>query len=130
LEHQLDPTSNFRSYRSTFGAAISRSENASDSIQRIVIPFFSLFVKDLYFAKETQHMEVSADKGLPVTQAQHIANKIMEFARWKDLTCPYQKDPLIAHYLLKSKPMTEEGKAGPETVEQSCLLEEKLDGCK
>ncbi|XP_059096738.1 ras-GEF domain-containing family member 1C-like isoform X2 [Tigriopus californicus] len=108
LEHQLDPTSNFRSYRSTFGAAISRSENASDSIQRIVIPFFSLFVKDLYFAKETQHMEVSADKGLPVTQAQHIANKIMEFARWKDLTCPYQKDPLIAHYLLKSKPMTEE----------------------
>ncbi|TRY80831.1 hypothetical protein TCAL_04323 [Tigriopus californicus] len=106
--HQLDPTSNFRSYRSTFGAAISRSENASDSIQRIVIPFFSLFVKDLYFAKETQHMEVSADKGLPVTQAQHIANKIMEFARWKDLTCPYQKDPLIAHYLLKSKPMTEE----------------------
>lgn len=108
LEHQLDPTSNFRSYRSTFGAAISRSENASDSIQRIVIPFFSLFVKDLYFAKETQHMEVSANKGLPLMQAQHIANKIKEFARWKDLTCPYQKDPSISHYLLKSKPMTEQ----------------------
>lgn len=105
----MDPTSNFRSYRSTFGAAISRSENASDSIQRIVIPFFSLFVKDLYFAKETQHMEVSANKGLPLMQAQHIANKIKEFARWKDLTCPYQKDPSISHYLLKSKPMTEQG---------------------
>ena len=45
LEHQMDPSCNFRSYRSTFNAAISRSEAATDDRQRVTIPFFSLFVK-------------------------------------------------------------------------------------
>ena len=56
LEHQMDPSSNFLSYRSTFNAAISRSEAATDDRQRVTIPFFSLFVKDLYFAKESSGM--------------------------------------------------------------------------
>lgn len=52
LEHQMDPTSNFNSYRSTLKAAMWRSAGATDERQRIVIPFFSLLVKDLYFLNE------------------------------------------------------------------------------
>lgn len=52
LEHQMDPTSNFHSYRSTLKAAMWRSAGATDERQRIVIPFFSLLVKDLYFLNE------------------------------------------------------------------------------
>jgi hypothetical protein len=52
LEHQMDPSSNFSSYRSTLKAAMWRSAGATDERQRIVIPFFSLLVKDLYFLNE------------------------------------------------------------------------------
>ena len=52
LEHQMDPTSNFSSYRSTLKAAMWRSAGAKDERQRIVVPFFSLLVKDLYFLNE------------------------------------------------------------------------------
>lgn len=48
----MDPTSNFISYRSTLKAAMWRSAGATDDLQRIVIPFFSLLVKDLYFLNE------------------------------------------------------------------------------
>ncbi|RZF45847.1 hypothetical protein LSTR_LSTR014226 [Laodelphax striatellus] len=52
LEHQMDPSSNFSSYRSTLKAAVWRSAGATDERQRIVVPFFSLLVKDLYFLNE------------------------------------------------------------------------------
>jgi hypothetical protein len=52
LEHQMDPSSNFSSYRSTLKAAMWRSAGATDERQRIVVPFFSLLVKDLYFLNE------------------------------------------------------------------------------
>lgn len=48
----MDPTSNFNSYRSTLKAAMWRSEGATEERERIIIPFFSLFVKDLYFLNE------------------------------------------------------------------------------
>ena len=52
LENQMDPSSNFNSYRSTLKAAMWRSAGATDDRQHIVIPFFSLLVKDLYFLNE------------------------------------------------------------------------------
>ena len=43
----------FFSYsRSTLRAAVSRSLGTTDKVQRVVIPFFSLLVKDLYFVNE------------------------------------------------------------------------------
>ena len=48
----MDPSSNFLSYRTTLKAAISRSEGATDQRQRIIIPFFSLLVKDLFVVNE------------------------------------------------------------------------------
>ena len=74
-------------FRSTFGAALCRSEQATDDLQRIIIPFFSLFTKvktrghkrrvtwlgnlkanlpflfqDLFFAKETSSVIVREEE--------------------------------------------------------------------
>jgi len=46
----MDPSSNFLSYRSTLRAAVSRSEGATDQRQRIVVPFFSLLVRNYYLS--------------------------------------------------------------------------------
>ena len=60
LEQQMSPHSNFSSYRSTLAAAQWRSQSTStssnsDSVDtrcRIIVPFFSLLVKDVYFLNE------------------------------------------------------------------------------
>ena len=61
LEHQMNPSSNFLSYRATLKAAISRSEGATDQRQRIVIPFFSLLVKDLLVVNEVSLIKTVAE---------------------------------------------------------------------
>lgn len=48
LQHQLDPSGNFLSYRATLKAAIWRSEGAKQDAERVIIPFFGLLMKDLY----------------------------------------------------------------------------------
>jgi hypothetical protein len=48
----MNPSSNFGSYRSVLKAALWRSEGAVEDRERIVIPFFSLLVKDMYFLNE------------------------------------------------------------------------------
>lgn len=50
LEHQMDPSSNYETYRSTIEAAMSAGEKAG----RGTIPYFSLFLKDLYATYESQ----------------------------------------------------------------------------
>ncbi|KHJ80370.1 hypothetical protein OESDEN_19956, partial [Oesophagostomum dentatum] len=47
LQHQLDPSGNFLSYRATMKAAQWRAESAGSN-QTIVIPFFVLLLKDLF----------------------------------------------------------------------------------
>lgn len=42
---------------------IYRSESATDDRQRIIIPFFTLFVKDLYIAKESLDFSVTSSEG-------------------------------------------------------------------
>ena len=54
----MNPSSNFLSYRATLKAAILRSEGATDQIQRIIIPFFSLLVKDLLVVNEASLIKV------------------------------------------------------------------------
>lgn len=50
LEQQMDPSSNYQTYRSTIEAEMSTKHN----VERGVIPYFSLFLKDLYANNESQ----------------------------------------------------------------------------
>ncbi|CAG5134047.1 unnamed protein product, partial [Candidula unifasciata] len=83
LEHQMNPSNNFGSYRSCLKAAMWRSEGAADDREKIVIPFFSLFVKDLYFLNE----------GCSTKQ-------ISDLLAWQQVECPFDKCPSIINYLL------------------------------
>ena len=100
---------NFRSYRSTFNAAISRSESATDDRQRVTIPFFSLFVKDIYFARENARLDLDGH-ALDLEKAGAIAAKVREFCRWKDApNCPYEKNAAVEKFLRKSPVWRDDG---------------------
>ena len=100
---------NFRSYRSTFNAAISRSEAATDDRQRVTIPFFSLFVKDIYFARENARLDLDGH-ALDLEKAGAIAAKVREFCRWKDApNCPYEKNAAVEKFLRKSPVWSDDG---------------------
>lgn len=101
LGHQIDPTSNFVSYRTTLQAAVSRSENTTDKKQRVVIPFFSLLIKDLYFVNEGCASKLP-NGHINMEKARTLAEHISQFMKWKDMDCPYEKNPRILDYFERS----------------------------
>lgn len=101
LGHQIDPTSNFVSYRTTLQAAVSRSENATDKKQRVVIPFFSLLIKDLYFVNEGCASRLP-NGHINMEKARTLAEHVSQFMKWKDMDCPYEKNPRILDYFERS----------------------------
>ena len=106
----MDPTSNFLSYRTTLKAAISRSEGATDQRQRIIIPFFSLLIKDLFIVNEATASRL-ANGHINFAKARQLAQKLKEFAIWKDVDCPYAKTPVVAEFLQFSPTWSEKGKS-------------------
>ena len=108
LEHQMDPSSNFLSYRSTLKAAISRSEGATDQRQRIVIPFFSLLVKDLFVVNEGTASRLP-NGHINFVKAKQLSEKLKEFAIWKDVECPYAKIANVAEFLQFAPIWSEKG---------------------
>jgi len=101
LGHQMDPRSNFVSYRTTLQAAVSRSENATDKKQRVVIPFFSLLLKDLYFVNEGCASKLM-NGHINMEKARTLAEHVSQFMKWKDMECPYEKATRVLDYLEKS----------------------------
>ena len=101
LGHQIDPSSNFVSYRTTLQAAVSRSENATDKKQRVVIPFFSLLIKDLYFVNEGCASRLASGH-INMEKARTLAEHVSQFMKWKDMECPYERNPLVLDYLERS----------------------------
>jgi len=108
LEHQMDPSSNFSSYRSTLKAAMWRSAGAKDERQRIVVPFFSLLVKDLYFLNEGCANRLP-NGHINFEKFWQLAKQVTEFMTWKQVTCPFEKHPKVIHYLQTGTILTENG---------------------
>ncbi|XP_070070752.1 ras-GEF domain-containing family member 1B [Drosophila takahashii] len=106
LEHQMDPTSNFNSYRSTLKAAMWRSEGATEERERIIIPFFSLFVKDLYFLNEGCSNRLP-NNHINFEKCSQLAKQVMEFNEWKKVNCPFEKLPNVIAYLQHSAVLNE-----------------------
>ncbi|KAK6633846.1 hypothetical protein RUM44_004453 [Polyplax serrata] len=106
LEHQMDPSSNFSSYRSTLKAAMWRSAGATDQRQRIVIPFFSLLVKDLYFLNEGCSNKLP-NGHINFEKFWQLAKQVTEFITWKQVTCPFDKCTKVITFLQASPVLTE-----------------------
>lgn len=54
----MDPSNNFCNYRTALQGATQRSQTANSSREKIVIPVFNLFIKDIYFLHKihTNHL--------------------------------------------------------------------------
>ncbi|XP_068461162.1 ras-GEF domain-containing family member 1B-A isoform X1 [Clinocottus analis] len=107
LEHQMDPSSNFYNYRTALRGATQRSITANSSREKIVIPFFSLLIKDIYFLNEgcanrLQSGHVNFEKFW------ELAKQVSEFMAWKKVECPFEKDRRILQYLLTAPVFTED----------------------
>uniref|UniRef100_A0A8C4M1N9 RasGEF domain family member 1C n=1 Tax=Equus asinus asinus TaxID=83772 RepID=A0A8C4M1N9_EQUAS len=108
LEHQMDPTGNFYNYRTALRGAAHRSLTAHSSREKIVIPFFSLFIKDIYFLNEgcanrLPSGHVNFEKFL------ELAKQVGEFITWKQVECPFEQDRSIIHYLHSAPIFSEDG---------------------
>ncbi|CAL8114302.1 unnamed protein product [Orchesella dallaii] len=98
LEHQMEPSSNFTSYRSTLKAAVWRSAGATDERQRIVIPFFSLLVKDLYFLNEGCASKLG-NGHINFDKFWQLAKQVTEVVAWQQITCPFPKVQTVINSL-------------------------------
>ncbi|KAK1161047.1 ras-GEF domain-containing family member 1C-like isoform X1 [Acipenser oxyrinchus oxyrinchus] len=108
LEHQMDPTGNFYNYRTALRGAAHRSLTAHSNREKIVIPFFSLLIKDIYFLNEgcanrLPNGHVNFEKFL------ELAKQVGEFMTWKQVECPFEQDRSILHYLHTAPIFTEDG---------------------
>ncbi|EHB17418.1 Ras-GEF domain-containing family member 1C [Heterocephalus glaber] len=108
LEHQMDPTGNFCNYRTALRGAAHRSLTAHSSREKIVIPFFSLLIKDIYFLNEgcanrLPNGHVNFEKFL------ELAKQVGEFVTWKQADCPFEQNPSITHYLHTAPIFSEDG---------------------
>lgn len=98
LEHQMDPSSNFSSYRSTLKAAMWRSAGTTDKRQQIIIPFFSLLMKDIYFLNEC-YVDKLPNGHINFEKFWHLAKQVTEFMAWKQITCPFLKEEKLIAFL-------------------------------
>ncbi|XP_062598894.1 ras-GEF domain-containing family member 1B-like isoform X2 [Saccostrea cucullata] len=108
LEHQMDPTSNFGIYRSCLKAAMWRSESAEagSKEEKIIIPFFSLFVKDLYFLNEACSNKLP-NGDINFEKFWQLAKQISDFITWQQSECPFTKNDKVINYLLTSPVFSE-----------------------
>ncbi|KAL6035842.1 hypothetical protein STEG23_034826 [Scotinomys teguina] len=107
LEHHMDPSSNFCNYRTALQGATQRSQTANSSREKIVIPVFNLFVKDIYFLHKihTNHMP---NGHINFKKFWEISRQIHEFMTWTQVECPFEKDKKIQSYLLTAPIYSEE----------------------
>lgn len=106
LEHQMNPSSNFSSYRSTLKAAMWRSTGNNTQHQCLVIPFFSLLIKDIYFVNEGCANRLPNDH-INFEKFWQLAQQVSEFIEWKKTVCPFEKDLHIITFLQASPVLSE-----------------------
>ncbi|XP_016994578.2 ras-GEF domain-containing family member 1B-B [Drosophila takahashii] len=108
LEHQMDPSSNFLNYRSTMKAAIWRAEREkAKEVERAIIPFFSLFLKDLHAINESQETKL-ANGNLNFEKCLLLGSQLRSFSKWQEQICPYGQQATVVSYLLKAEVLTED----------------------
>ncbi|OXB65990.1 hypothetical protein ASZ78_006645 [Callipepla squamata] len=99
LEHQMDPSSNFYNYRTALRGATQRSLTAHSNREKIVIPFFSLLIKDIYFLNEGCANRLP-NGHINFEKFWELAKQVSEFMTWKQVECPFERDRKILQYLL------------------------------
>ncbi|XP_028816194.1 ras-GEF domain-containing family member 1C-like [Denticeps clupeoides] len=108
LEHQMDPTGNFYNYRTALRGAAHRSQTAQSNREKIVIPFFSLLIKDIYFLNEGCANRLP-NGHVNFEKFAELAKQVGEFMIWKQVECPFKQEERILHYLHTAPIFNEDG---------------------
>ncbi|XP_077999248.1 ras-GEF domain-containing family member 1B-like [Glandiceps talaboti] len=106
LENLMDPTSNFGNYRQALKAAVQRAQASIGGCDRMVIPFFSLLVKDIYFLNEGCSNRLTTGH-VNFDKFWQLAKQITEFITWKQVDCPFNRERQALNYLLTAPVFTE-----------------------
>ncbi|XP_072279278.1 ras-GEF domain-containing family member 1A [Pyxicephalus adspersus] len=106
-QHHMDPSSNFCNYRTALQGATQRSQSANSSREKIVIPVFNLFIKDIFFLHKI-HSNRLPNGHINFKKFMEISRQIHDFLTWKQVECPFEKDKKIQTYLLTTPIYTEE----------------------
>ncbi|KAA8592464.1 hypothetical protein FQN60_017919 [Etheostoma spectabile] len=85
----------------------SKVKTAKFDILEIVIPFFSLLIKDLYFLNEGCANRLQSGH-INFEKFWEVAKQVSEFMAWKKVECPFEKDRKILQYLLTAPVFTED----------------------
>uniref|UniRef100_A0A672KT87 Ras-GEF domain-containing family member 1B-B n=1 Tax=Sinocyclocheilus grahami TaxID=75366 RepID=A0A672KT87_SINGR len=107
LVHQMDPSSNFYSYRTALRGATQRSSTAHTSQEMIVIPFFSLFIKDIYFLNEGCVNRLP-NGHINFEKFWELAKQVSEFLSWRQVICPFERDRKTLQYLISAPVFSED----------------------
>ncbi|XP_076875293.1 ras-GEF domain-containing family member 1B-B isoform X2 [Brachyhypopomus gauderio] len=107
LEHQVDPSNNFCNYRTALRGARQRSSTAHTAREKIVIPFFSLFIKDIYFLNESCASRLS-NGHVNFEKFWELAKQVSEFLAWRHVICPFERNRTTLQYLISVSIFTEE----------------------
>lgn len=108
LEHLSNPCGNFNNYRSSLKAALWRSEGASEDRERIVVPFFSVLLKDIYMLNESKTLPDRTSNGhVNFKKMWEITKVVDEFMAWKQIECPFDRSPPVLNYLLTNPVFSE-----------------------
>lgn len=108
LEHLSNPCGNFSSYRSSLKAALWRSEVASDDRERIVVPFFSVLLKDIFMLNENKNIPNRTSNGhVNFGKMWELTKNVNEFMSWKQIECPFERCPPVLNYLLTNPVFSE-----------------------
>uniref|UniRef100_A0A4W5M794 RasGEF domain family, member 1Bb n=1 Tax=Hucho hucho TaxID=62062 RepID=A0A4W5M794_9TELE len=107
LEHQMDPSSNFSNYRTALRGATQRSITAHSNQEKIVIPFFSLLIKDIYFLNEGCASRLP-NGHVNFEKLWDLAKQVSEFLVWRQVMCPFERDRKILQYLVTTPVFTED----------------------
>uniref|UniRef100_A0A8C1WIA5 RasGEF domain family, member 1Bb n=1 Tax=Cyprinus carpio TaxID=7962 RepID=A0A8C1WIA5_CYPCA len=107
LVHQMDPSSNFYNYRTALRGATQRSSTAHTSQEMIVIPFFSLFIKDIYFLNEGCVNRLP-NGHINFEKFWELAKQVSEFLSWRQVICPFERDRKTLQYLISTPVFSED----------------------
>ncbi|KAM8711599.1 hypothetical protein ACLKA7_012161 [Drosophila subpalustris] len=108
LEHQMDSSCDYQNYRSTMKAAVWRSERESaNKIERAIIPYCLLFLKDVNFINET-HETSLANGFFNFEKCLLLGAQLRIFYKCQQLECPYEPIANVVAYLQKAEAFTED----------------------
>ncbi|XP_023606099.1 ras-GEF domain-containing family member 1B isoform X4 [Myotis lucifugus] len=77
----------------------AKVKTAKFDVLEIVIPFFSLLIKDIYFLNEGCANRLP-NGHVNFEKFWELAKQVSEFMTWKQVECPFERDRKILQYLL------------------------------